>query len=177
MTAAADSDPNAPTGDLDLLRPARKDAANAQAAVKVDRPVPAPRSAYRRFVPLATRWTDNDAYGHLNNVVYLSLFDSAVNAELVGAGVLDIEHGAVIGLVVETGCHFFSSLAFPQALEAGLAVSRIGRTSVSYEIGIFAAGAAETAAHGRFVHVYVDRATRRPVPLPDRLLAFVKALQ
>ena len=177
MTAAADSDPNAPTGDLDLLRRARKAAADAELIGKVDRPVPAPRSRYRRFVPLATRWTDNDAYGHLNNVVYLSLFDSAVNAELVGAGVLDIEHGAVIGLVVETGCHFFSSLAFPQALEAGLAVSRIGRTSVSYEIGIFAAGAAETAAHGRFVHVYVDRATRRPVPLPDRLLAFVKALQ
>ena len=82
-------------------------------------------------MPLATRWTDNDAYGHLNNVVYLSLFDSAVNAELVGAGVLDIEHGEVIGLVVETGCHFFSSLAFPQALEAGLAVARIGRTSVA----------------------------------------------
>ncbi|HSC62671.1 MAG TPA: thioesterase family protein [Caldimonas sp.] len=144
---------------------------------KIDRPAPAPRSRYRRFVPLATRWTDNDAYGHLNNVVYLSLFDSAINAELVAAGVLDIKHSDVIGLVVENGCHFFSSLAFPQALEAGLAVARIGRTSVSYEIGIFAAGAAETAAHGRFIHVYVDRETRRPVPLPDRLLAFVKALQ
>ena len=144
---------------------------------KIDRPEPAPRSRYRRFVPLATRWTDNDAYGHLNNVVYLSLFDSAVNAELVAAGVLDIEQGEVIGLVVETGCHFFSSVAFPQALEAGLAVARIGRTSVAYEIGIFAAGGARTAAHGRFVHVYVDRRTRRPVPLPDRLLAFVKALQ
>ena len=90
---------------------------------------------------------------------------------------LDIAHGAVIGLVVETGCHFFSSVAFPQALEAGLAVARIGRTSVSYEIGIFAAGAAENAAHGRFVHVSVDRRTRRPVPLPDPLLAFAKALQ
>ena len=177
MTAAADPDPHAPTAALDVAQPARRAAADAGSAAKVDRPMPAPRSAYRRFVPLATRWTDNDAYGHLNNVVYLSLFDSAVNAELVGAGVLDIEHGAVIGLVVETGCHFFSSLAFPQALEAGLAVSRIGRTSVSYEIGIFAAGAAETAAHGRFVHVYVDRTTRRPVPLSDRLLAFVRALQ
>ncbi len=176
MTAAADSD-HPPRDAADGDRQALAAIAHVDERAKIDRPSPAPRSAYRRFVPLATRWTDNDAYGHLNNVVYLSLFDSAVNAELVGAGVLDIEHGAVIGLVVETGCHFFSSLAFPQALEAGLAVSRVGRTSVSYEIGIFAAGAAETAAHGRFVHVYVDRTTRRPVPLPDRLLAFVRALQ
>jgi acyl-CoA thioester hydrolase len=166
MTARADSGQHPLTSTAHAARQA-----------KLDRPAPAPRARYRRFVPLATRWTDNDAYGHLNNVVYLSLFDSAINAELVAAGVLDIEHGAVIGLVVETGCHFFSSLAFPQALEAGLAVARVGRTSVSYEIGIFGAGAAETAAHGRFVHVYVDRETRRPVPLPDRLLAFVKALQ
>ena len=166
MTASTDSNRHAQTAANDAGLPA-----------KIDRPVPAPRSRYRRFVPLATRWTDNDAYGHLNNVVYLNLFDTAVNAELIAAGVLDIEHGAVIGLVVETGCHFFSSVAFPQALEAGLAVTRIGRTSVAYEVGIFAAGAAQTAAHGRFVHVYVDRKTRRPVPLPDRLLFFVKALQ
>jgi acyl-CoA thioester hydrolase len=166
MTASTDSNRHTLTAANDAGLPA-----------KIDRPAPAPRSRYRRFVPLATRWTDNDAYGHLNNVVYLNLFDTAVNAELVAAGVLDIEHGAVIGLVVETGCHFFSSVAFPQALEAGLAVTRIGRTSVAYEVGIFAAGAAQTAAHGRFVHVYVDRKTRRPVPLPDRLLSFVKALQ
>jgi acyl-CoA thioester hydrolase len=166
MTAPADSDHRAATAIAD-----------SDHGAKIHRPAPGLRSNYRRFVPLATRWTDNDAYGHLNNVVYLSLFDSAVNAELVGAGVLDIATGEVIGLVVETGCHFFSSVAFPQALEAGLAVARIGRTSVSYEIGIFAAGAAETAAHGRFVHVYVDRKTRRPVALPDRLLAFAKALQ
>ena len=150
---------------------------DSSAGAKPVRPRPAPRSRYRRFVPLATRWSDNDAYGHLNNVIYLSLFDSAVNAELIAAGVLDIAHGDVIGVVVETGCHFFSSLAFPQAVEAGLAVSQIGRTSVSYEIGICAIGAAETAAHGRFVHVYVDRETRRPVPVPERLLAFAKALQ
>jgi acyl-CoA thioester hydrolase len=156
MTAATDSNP---------------------AAGESARAAPMPRSRYRRFVPLTTRWSDNDAYGHLNNVVYLSLFDSAVNAELVGAGILDVAHGAVIGLVVETGCHFFSSLAFPQAVEAGLVVARIGRSSIAYEIGIFAIGAAETAAHGRFVHVYVDRQTRRPVPLPDRLLAFAKELQ
>jgi len=176
MTASADSD-HAPRGAADGDRQALAAIPHRDERAKIVRPSPAPRSRYRRFVPLATRWTDNDAYGHLNNVVYLSLFDSAVNAELVAAGVLDIEHGEVIGLVVETGCHFFSSLAFPQPLEAGLAVARIGRTSVAYEIGIFAAGAAETAAHGRFVHVYVDRKTRRPVPLPEPLLAFVKALQ
>ena len=147
------------------------------AAASPPRAAPAPRSRYRRFVPLATRWSDNDAYGHLNNVVYLSLFDSAVNAELVGAGVLDIERSEVIGVVVETQCQFFSSLSFPQALEAGLTVARIGRSSVTYEIGIFGPGAAETAAHGRFVHVYVDRATRRPMPLTAPMLAFVEALR
>jgi acyl-CoA thioester hydrolase len=146
-------------------------------AAALDRPQPLPRAAYRRFVPLATRWLDNDAYGHINNVVYYALFDTAVNGILIAAGALDVASGAVIGYVVETHCNYFAPLAFPQALEAGIRVGRVGGSSVRYEIGIFAAGAAETAAHGRFVHVYVDRRTRRPVPLPDRLLAFVKALQ
>jgi acyl-CoA thioester hydrolase len=141
------------------------------------RPAPAPRSHFRRFVPLTTRWMDNDAYGHLNNVVYLSLFDSAVNSALIGAGVLDLETSEVIGLVVETHCNFFASLAFPEPVEAGLAISRIGTSSLRYEIGVFAAGAAESAARGHFVHVYVDRHSRRPVPLPARLLAFAKELQ
>ncbi len=141
------------------------------------RPAPASRSAYRRFVALGTRWMDNDAYGHLNNVVYLSLFDSAVNAVLIGAGALDVERGAVIGLVVETHCNYFAPLAFPQPVEAGLRIAGVGETSVRYEIGIFAAGAAETAARGHFVHVYVDRASRRPVPLPSRLLALARELQ
>jgi acyl-CoA thioester hydrolase len=141
------------------------------------RPAPLPRSHYRRFVPLTTRWMDNDAYGHLNNVVYLSLFDSAVNSALIAAGALDVEKSEVIGLVVETHCNFFASLAFPEPVEAGLAISRIGSSSLRYEIGIFAVGAAESAARGHFVHVYVDRQTRRPVPLPARLLAFAKELQ
>jgi acyl-CoA thioester hydrolase len=154
------------------------DASDSHPAVAAaGHPAPAPRSRYRRFVPLTTRWMDNDAYGHLNNVVYLSLFDSAVNSELVAAGLLDIENAPVIGLVVETRCNFFSSLAFPEPVEAGLAVAHVGRSSICYEIGIFRAGAAETAARGRFVHVYVDRASRRPVPLPEALLAFAKALQ
>jgi acyl-CoA thioester hydrolase len=120
---------------------------------------------------------DNDACGHLNNAVYLSLFDSAVNAALIAAGVLDIENSEVIGVVVETHCNYFASLAFPQPVEAGLAIARLGTSSICYDIGIFAAGGAETAARGHFVHVYVDRRTRRPVPLPDRLLAFAKELQ
>ena len=145
-------------------------------AAALDRPQPLPRAAYRRFVPLTTRWLDNDAYGHLNNVVYYALFDTAVNGLLIEAGALDIAAGEVIGYVVETRCNYFSPLAFPQALEAGIRVGRIGGSSVRYEIGIFAAGAAETAARGHFIHVYVDRATRRPVALPDRILSLVKEL-
>jgi len=153
----------------------RQQGASNEAAA-LDRPQPLPRAAYRRFVPLATRWLDNDAYGHLNNVVYYAMFDTAVNGLLIEAGVLDVAAGEVIGFVVETRCNYFSPLAFPQALEAGVRVGRIGGSSVRYEIGIFAAGAAETAARGHFIHVYVDRATQRPVALPDRLLQVVKEL-
>jgi len=142
-----------------------------------DRPQPLPRAAYRRFVPLTTRWLDNDAYGHLNNVVYYGLFDTAVNGLLIEAGVLDVAAGPVIGYVVETHCNYFAPLAFPQQLEAGVRVGRVGGSSVRYEIGIFAAGAPETAARGHFVHVYVDRVSERPVPLPERLLAALKELQ
>ena len=146
-------------------------------AAALDRPQPLPRAAYRRFVPLATRWLDNDVYGHLNNVVYYGLFDTAVNGILIEAGALDIRAGEVVGFVVETRCNYFSPLAFPQALEAGIRVGRIGSSSVRYEIGIFAAGAAETAARGHFVHVYVERATQRPVAaLPEPLLNLVKEL-
>jgi acyl-CoA thioester hydrolase len=146
-------------------------------AAAADRLQPLPRAAYRRFVPLTTRWLDNDVYGQLNNVVYYSLFDTAVNGVLIEAGALDLQGGDVAGIVVETGCNFFSPLAFPQPLEAGLRVARIGASSVRYEIGIFAAGAEETAARGHFVHVYVDRATRRPVALTERLQAILKELE
>jgi acyl-CoA thioester hydrolase len=144
--------------------------------VEAPRPAAWARPRFRRFVPLTTRWMDNDAYGHLNNVVYLSLFDTAVNSVLVDAGLLDIAGGTVIGLVVETHCNFFESLAFPQPVEAGLAISHIGSSSLRFEVGIFAAGAAETAARGQFVHVYVDRQSRRPVPLPDGLMALAREL-
>jgi acyl-CoA thioester hydrolase len=139
------------------------------------RPQPDGRDAYARFVPLTTRWMDNDVYGHLNNVVYYSLFDTAVNRLLIEAGALDIHAGGVIGLVVETHCNFFESLAFPQRIEAGVRVARQGRSSVRYEIGLFAEGAAICAARGHFVHVYVDRDSRRPVAeLPT---AYLKALE
>ena len=141
------------------------------------RPQPDSRDTYARFVPLTTRWMDNDAYGHLNNVVYYSLFDTAVNSLLIEAGALDLHAGPVIGLVVETHCNFFESLAFPQRIEAGVRVAQQGRSSVRYEIGLFAEGAATCAARGHFVHVYVDRDSRRPVAaLPDAYLAALKGL-
>lgn len=133
------------------------------------RPAPRGRDDFRVFRSITTRWADNDAYGHVNNVVYYSWFDTAVNAYLVERGALDIAHGDTIGLVVETQCQYFSPLAFPQTVEAGLRVARLGHSSVRYEVGLFAAGAALSAAHGHFVHVYVDRAGRRPTPVPAAL--------
>ncbi len=120
---------------------------------------------------------DNDQYGHVNNVVYYSWFDTAVNAHLIEQGALDTAHGTTIGFVVETQCHYFAPLAFPQDVEAGIRVARIGSSSVRYEVGLFAAGARQTAARGHFVHVYVDRATQRPVPLPANLKKVLEALQ
>src|SRR5665811_1387715 len=111
-----------------------------------DKPQPAPRSVYRVFRSIGTRWMDNDAYGHVNNVVYYSWFDTAVNAYLIEQGVLDIAHGETIGLVVETQCRYFAPLAFPQTVEAGIRVARLGASSVRYEIGLFAQGAPLTAA-------------------------------
>ena len=141
------------------------------------RPQPDTRQAYARFVPLTTRWMDNDVYGHLNNVVYYSLFDTAVNSLLIQADALDIHGGAVIGLVVETHCNFFESLAFPQRIEAGVRVAQQGRSSVRYEIGLFAEGADLCAARGHFVHVYVDRDSRRPVAeLPAAYLQALASL-
>jgi acyl-CoA thioester hydrolase len=140
------------------------------------RPQPLPRSHYPRFDSITTRWMDNDVYGHVNNVVYYSFFDTAVNRWLIDAGALDIHAGEVIGLVVETQCHYFAPLAFPQRVDAGLRVAHVGRSSVRYEVGLFAEGEPTTAAAGHFVHVYVDRATRRPVALPPPLLAALQPL-
>jgi acyl-CoA thioester hydrolase len=131
-----------------------------------DRPTRPDRSAFRLLRPVATRWLDNDAYGHVNNVHYYSYFDSAVNGWLIEKGQLAIAESPVIGLVVESGCTYFESVAFPDALEAGIVVSHLGRSSVRYRIGIFKSGAEQAAAQGHFVHVYVDRATQRPVEIP-----------
>jgi acyl-CoA thioester hydrolase len=141
-----------------------------------DRPLPQPRDAYRRYTRLTTRWMDNDVYGHLNNVVYYSLFDTAVNGWLIEAGALDIQRSGVIGLVVETHCNYFAPVEFPTAIEAGLRVEHMGRSSVRYRIGLFAEGQPLSAAAGHFVHVYVDRATRKPVPLPAGLRGALEGL-
>jgi acyl-CoA thioester hydrolase len=127
------------------------------------------REAFRLFRPIATRWMDNDVYGHVNNVHYYSYFDSAVNGWLIEKGLLDVLASPAIGLVVETGCTYFESAAFPEALEAGITVTKLGRSSVCYAVGIFKADASLTAAQGHFVHVYVDRATQRPVAIPERV--------
>ena len=134
------------------------------------------RSAYKHFLAIPTRWIDNDIYGHVNNVVFYSYFDTVVNEYLIRVGWLDIHAGRVIGLVVETLCRYYKPLAFPEVIEAGLRVGRLGRSSVRYEVAIFKAGDDEAAAAGHFVHVYVDRETRRPVPLPEPLRAALAPL-
>ena len=141
-----------------------------------DRAQPQPRDAYRHFATLGTRWMDNDAYGHLNNVVYYSLFDSVVNQYLIAAGALDIHHGEVIGLVVESRCHYFAPIEFPAAVDVGLRVSHIGTSSVHYRIGVFAHGQPLSAAHGELIHVYVNRASRRPTALSLTLSQAVQGL-
>lgn len=135
----------------------------------MSRPSPRPRSDFRYFLPIDTRWMDNDVYGHVNNVTYYSYFDTAVNRYLIDAGALDIAASPVIGLVVETGCQYFSSIAFPDRIEAAVRVARLGNSSVRYEVGIFREGEPLSAAHGHFVHVYVDRQSRRPASLPAAL--------
>lgn len=127
---------------------------------------PDTREAYRHYQQIPTRWMDNDVYGHVNNVVYYSYFDTVVNQYLIEQGVLDIARSTVIGLVVETQCEYFASIAFPDVVHAGLRVAKLGNSSVRYEIGLFRNEERNAAAQGHFVHVYVDRATRRSTPLP-----------
>ena len=124
---------------------------------------------YLFHTPLTTRWSDNDLYGHINNVAYYSYFDSAVNLYLIEAGGLDIAHGAVIGLVVESQCQYQAPLAYPTPIVAGLRVDRLGNRAVTYGIAIFAEGEDQAAAHGHVVHVFVDRASRKPVAIPPPL--------
>ena len=133
-----------------------------------DRPAPV-RGEFRHFLAIPTRWMDNDVYGHVNNVTYYSYFDTAVNHHLIEAGGLDMHNDDAFGVVAETGCRFFSELKFPDIVDAGLRVTRLGNSSVTYEIGLFRRGSDAPAALGRFVHVWVDRATRRPIPIPPKI--------
>ncbi len=135
------------------------------------------RSDYRRFISVPTRWMDNDIYGHVNNVVYYALFDTAINSYLIAEGGLDIGAGAVIGVAVETQCQFMQSVAFPDLLEIGLRVGRLGNSSVRYELAIFKHAAEHAAAAGYFVHVFVDRQHRRAVPIPAQVRRALEQLQ
>ena len=137
---------------------------------------PKPRSHFRHFYPITTRWSDNDAYGHVNNVVYYQWFDTVVNQFLIVNGTLDIHDGSAIGLVVETHCNYFSSVAFPDPITAGLCVTRLGESSVRYEVGIFRDDEDLASAQGHFVHVYVDRVTRKPTPIPAPARALLQTI-
>lgn len=135
------------------------------------------RSDYKHFHTITTRWMDNDAYGHVNNVVYYSWFDTVVNEFLVANGVLDIEHSPVIGLVIETQCNYFASVAFPEKVTAGLRVAKLGNSSVRYEVGIFREGEESASAQGHFVHVYVDRDSRKPTALPEGMRTLLQSIE
>jgi acyl-CoA thioester hydrolase len=140
--------------------------------------MPRPRphlSAYPYLVPITTRWMDNDVYGHVNNVTYYSYFDSAANLYLIREGGLDIERAGVIGVVVESACQYHAALAYPQELRAGVRVDKLGTRSVTYGIAIFGDGD-DAAAHGHFVHVFVDRATRAPVAIPPAIRAALERI-
>ena len=141
------------------------------------KPRPEARSGYRVFRTITTRWMDNDVYGHVNNVIYYSWFDTVVNAHLIEQGALDVRQGETIGLVIETQCNYFAPVEFPQTIEAGLRVAHIGKSSVRYEVGLFIEGEEMTSAKGHFVHVYVSRGERRPVLLPAALVRVLKELQ
>lgn len=135
------------------------------------------RGDYPHFQPITTRWHDNDIYGHVNNVTYYSYFDSAVNAYLVEVGGLDIHNGEVVGFVVSSSCDYFASIAFPERIEIGLRVAKLGNSSVQYELAVFKQGEDQACAAGRFVHVFVERASNRPLPIPERLRTALAALQ
>jgi acyl-CoA thioester hydrolase len=135
-----------------------------------------PRDAFPHFLAIPTRWMDNDVYGHVNNVNYYSFFDTAVNRFLIERGVLDIHEGQVVGFVVETSCSYFSSIAFPDTVHVGVRVAKLGNSSVRYELALYRNDEALPAAAGHFVHVYVDRGSNRPVPIPDATRAVLQTL-
>ena len=141
------------------------------------RPTPATRSDFRYFVPITTRWMDNDPFAHVNNVVYYSWIDTAVNRFLIDHKLLDIATSAVFGVVAESGCRFLSQIAYPDDVAVGLCVARLGSSSVRYAVGVFRAEEAQASAEGHFVHVYVERATMRPVPIPAHIRTEMEKIQ
>jgi acyl-CoA thioester hydrolase len=142
----------------------------------MNKPTPEARAGYRHFQRIPTRWMDNDVYGHVNNVVYYSYFDTVVNQYLIERAALDIERSQVIGLVVETRCQYLAPITFPDVVHAGLRVAKLGTSSVRYEIGLFRNEEDAACAQGHFIHVYVDRATRRPAALPQAMRAALERL-
>ena len=134
------------------------------------------RADYRVFYPISTRWSDNDIYGHVNNVTYYSYFDTAANRYLIEEGGLDITDGSIVGYVVNSGCQYHSPVTYPEEIEAGVRVDRLGNSSVQYGIAIFRSGEEQAAAHGHFVHVFVDRAANKAVPIPGPLRAALERL-
>jgi acyl-CoA thioester hydrolase len=134
------------------------------------------RDDYKRFQAITTRWHDNDIYGHVNNVTYYSYFDSAVNSYLIEVGGLDIHGGDAVGFVVSSSCDYFASIAFPERIELGLRVGKLGNSSVQYELAVFKEGEEQACAAGRFIHVFVDRESNRPVPIPAELRAALEAI-
>ena len=137
---------------------------------------PESRAAYVHFMTLDTRWNDNDAYGHINNIVYYAFFDTAINRHLIEARCLDIQRSKVIGLAVESQCQYFKPIAYPDVVHVGLRVARLGTSSVRYELGLFANADDVASAQGHFVHVYVDRETNRPAPIPDHVRRTLQAI-
>jgi acyl-CoA thioester hydrolase len=140
------------------------------------RPAPSTRDAYKVFRAIPTRWADNDIYGHMNNAVHYTLFDTTVNGWLIENSLLDIHGGDQIGLVVETGCRYFAEIGYPDVITSGLRVAKLGTSSVRYEIGLFRNDDERAAAEGFFVHVYVDRQTRRPRPMNETLRAGLEGI-
>jgi acyl-CoA thioester hydrolase len=140
------------------------------------RPEPGLRSHYVEFMPIQTRWMDNDVYGHVNNVVYYSYFDTVVNLYLISPGGLDFHNSPVVGIMAETMCRYYRSIAYPEAIDAGIRVGRLGTSSVRYEVGLFGVDEQQARAEGHLVHVFVDRATNAPVPIPEGIRSALERL-
>ena len=138
---------------------------------------PGKRGDYPHFLDIPTRWMDNDIYGHVNNVVYYAYFDTVINRYLIDAGGLDIQTAPIIGIAVETGCRFRRSFSYPEPVEAGLRIGHLGNSSVRYEVGLFGRGDDEARAEGHFVHVFVDRASHKPVPVPPPIRAALERIK